>query len=93
MSDTHHARLRAQQRAIPPIVDRLLDEFGEEEHDGRGGVHRFFSHRGFRKMAQALGQQPAELFKRYRPAYRVDSSRDGKVITRGWQTKRLKRGG
>ena len=25
-----HAAIRAQQRAIPPLVDRLLDEFGEE---------------------------------------------------------------
>ena len=38
MTETRHAAARAQQRALPPFVDFLLDEFGEELHDGHGAV-------------------------------------------------------
>jgi hypothetical protein len=40
MKSTKHADVRAQQRAIPPFVDWLLDEFGEEEHDGCQGLYQ-----------------------------------------------------
>ena len=43
MSQTNHASVRAQQRCIPPLVDRLLDEFGEMEHDGHGCVKLFLA--------------------------------------------------
>ncbi len=89
--ETRHAERRAQQRAIPPLVDRLLDEFGEEEHDGHGCIRVFFSHRSVRKMEQALGQQPVGLFKRYLHAYKVDSGDTGTVVTRGWRTRRMRR--
>lgn len=88
---THHAAIRAQQRAIPPFVDRLLDEFGEEEHDGHGCVRLYFSHRSVRRMERALGQQPTGMFKRYLRAYKVESCSDGATITRGWRTQPLRR--
>lgn len=88
---THHAERRAQQRAIPPLVDRLLDEFGEEQYDGHGGIRVFFNHRSVRRMKKVLGQQPVALFRRYLLAYKVVSSRDGAVITRGWRTGRMRR--
>ena len=89
--DSQHARTRAQQRAIPPLVDEWLDRYGEEEHDGRGGVQRYFSRRSIRAMERDLGAQPVAICKRYLGAYRVDSSHDGTVITRGWRTRRLRR--
>jgi hypothetical protein len=89
--ETRHAERRAQQRAIPPLVDRLLDEFGEEEHDGHGCIRVFFSHVSVRKMERALGKQPVGLFKRYLRAYKIESCRDGAVITKGWQTRRMNR--
>lgn len=90
MSETRHARLRAQQRAIPPIVDRLLDEFGEELHDGHGAVRVFFSRRSVRRMEQAFGHQPVTLLNRYLNAYKVEST-DGITITKGWRTGRISR--
>jgi hypothetical protein len=83
--DTTHARVRAQQRAIPPLVDRLLDEFGEEEHDGHGAIRVYFSHASVRRMEREFGRRPAGLFERYLHAYKVEST-DGTVITRGWRT-------
>jgi hypothetical protein len=91
MPNTKHADVRAQQRALPPFVDFLLDAFGEELHDGHGGIRVFFSHKSIRRMEQAFGHQPVTLFKRYFDAYKVESSSDGRVITRGWRTGRLNR--
>lgn len=89
--DTRHAERRAQQRAMPPFVDRLLDEFGEEEHDGHGAIRVFFSHHSIRRMERALGHRPVTLFKRYFHAYKVESGDTGAVITRGWRTDRIHR--
>lgn len=88
--DTRHAERRAQQRAIPPLVDRLLDEFGEEEHDGRGAIRVFFSRRSVRRMEQAFGHQPVTLLNRYLNAYKVETT-GGLTITKGWLTSRTNR--
>ena len=90
MPQTKHAEVRAQQRAIPPFVDRLLDEFGEEAHDGQGAIRVFFSHRSVRRMEQALGHQPVTMFKHYLNAYKVETT-DGATITKGWRTGRINR--
>jgi len=86
---TKHAAIRAQQRGIPPLVDRLLNEFGEEEFDGHGCVRLYFSRRSVRKMERELGQQPVSLFKRYLHAYKIESCSDGATITKGWLTRRI----
>ena len=91
MPQTKHAPVRAQQRAIPPLVDRLLDEFGEELHDGQGAIRVFFSRRSIRLMERALGHQPVTLLNRYLNAYKVETT-DGLTITKGWRTKRVKQG-
>ena len=88
--ETRHAEHRAQQRAIPPLVDRLLDEFGEEAHDGQGAIRVFFSHRSVRRMEQAFGHQPVTLLNRYLNAYKVETT-DGITITKGWRTGRINR--
>jgi hypothetical protein len=36
--NTRHAEVRAQQRGIPPMVDQLLDLYGQEEYDGHGAI-------------------------------------------------------
>lgn len=89
--NTQHAEIRAQQRGIPPIVDRLLDEFGEEEYDGHGCVRLFFSKSSVRDMERSLGRQPVGLMKRYLQAYKVESCTDGVTVTKGWRTSRINR--
>ena len=91
MGQTKHASIRAQQRGIPPLVDRWLDEFGEEEHDGHGYVRLYFSHRSVREMERALGHQPVCMFKRYLRASKIESCADGAIITKGWRTRRIQR--
>jgi len=88
--ETRHAERRSQQRAIPPLVDRLLDEFGEKMHDGKGAIQVFFSHRSVRRMEKAFGHQPVTLLNRYLNAYKVETT-DGITITKGWRTGRINR--
>lgn len=86
-----HANIRSQQRCIPPFVDRLLDEFGKELHDGKGYIRVFFNHDSIKKMEKCLGRQPVSMFSRYFTAYRIESSNDGAIVTKGWLTKRIKK--
>jgi hypothetical protein len=88
---TRHALLRAQQRRIPPIVDHWLDEFGDKQYDGHGGVKRFFSHRSIARMEKALGRRFIQLNAKWFRSYRVDDSRTGVKITCGWLKKRINR--
>lgn len=60
MIATTHASRRAQQRCIPPLVDQLLDQFGDEQYDGHGGVIRFFSRASIRTMQRQFGRAPSE---------------------------------
>lgn len=89
--NTQHASIRARQRGIPPFVDHLLNEFGEEDYDGLGCVRLYFSHRSKRAMERVLGHQPVCLLKRYLNAYKVERCADGATITVGHRTCRLRR--
>lgn len=89
MHETKHARIRAQQRCIPPLVEQLLDQYGEEQYDGHGGIKVYFSRKSKRRMERELGRKPLQCLSRYLNAYKVESSTDGKVITVGWITKNI----
>jgi len=84
-----HVVARAQHRAIPPVVSRWLDEFGEREYDGHGGIRVYFSHRSIRTMEGALGTHFVRQNRHYFCAYRVESAHDGCTITVGWRTHRV----
>jgi hypothetical protein len=86
-----HAKTRAQQRCIPPLVNEWLDRFGHEEYDGRGGVIRYFNHASIRAMERTFGRAPVSKLAEYLNVYRVDSSRDGHVITMGHRRKHITR--
>lgn len=88
---TKHSALRAQQRAIPPLIDQWLDQFGAEEYDGRGGIVRFFNHAARRALEREVGRAPVRKMHEYLDIYKVESSHDGRVITIGHRTKRITR--
>ena len=88
---TRHAQIRMQQRGIPPLIGLWLEEFGEEEYDGHGGVRRFFSRKSIRAMERAFGHQPVSRMAEFLDVYVVESSRDGQLITFAHQTKRVRR--
>lgn len=78
-----HASVRAQQRGVPPLIQEWLLDYGEEQFDGRGGIVRYFSHQGIRRMKRCIGRTPLERKSEYLRCYLVQSSSDGTVITVG----------
>jgi hypothetical protein len=86
--DSSHSLARKQQRAIPPLIDAWLDEFGEEEHDGHGAVRVFFSRRSIRRLERAVGRLPIRRLSHLLDAYRVESG-DGVAVTYGRRTRRM----
>lgn len=86
--NTKHAEIRAQQRAIPPLVDQWLDDYGCEEYDGHGGIIIFFNKDSRKKMERDFGHRPVALFSQYLNTYKVNSM-DGHTITVGHRTCRI----
>ena len=87
---TYHARIRCQQRAIPPLVVDWLLAYGEERHDNRGAVTRYFDKRSKRAIEQQVGSHVFRSFSEYMKCYLVESVEDGGVITAGYLNRRVK---
>lgn len=88
MTHTCHAFTRMQQRGIPPMVDQLLDLYGQEEHDVHGAIILYLNKNSIRNMERDLGRRPVSRLAEWFDAYKVKSS-DGLTITVGHRTCRL----
>lgn len=89
---TQHAKVRAQQRGIPPLIGTLLDAYGHEQYDGHGGVIRYFDKKSRRQMERDFGRDPVRrLLPGWSNVYKVDSTSDGLTITTGIRTTRIRR--
>lgn len=86
--NTRHAEIRSQQRGIPPMVDQLLDLYGQEEYGGHGTVTIYLSKCSIRNMERDLGRLPLSRLAEWFDAYKVKST-DGQTITVGHRTRRL----
>jgi hypothetical protein len=89
MNTTHHARVRAQQRAIPPIVVDLLDQFGAREPAGDGAWKLFFDKQSRRRFRAYAGPLASSL-EQHLDVYAVVDGR-GKVITLAHRLDRISR--
>lgn len=88
MTHTRHAITRMQQRGIPPMVDQLLDLYGQEEHDGHGAVTLYLNKNSIRNIERDFGRRPVSRLAEWFDAYKVKSL-DGHTITVGHRTCRL----
>jgi hypothetical protein len=52
--NTRHAKIRAQQRCIPPLINDLLDRYGQEEYDGHGGITVYLNKASIKNMERDL---------------------------------------
>ena len=86
---SRHAETRMQQRAVPPLVVNWLQQYGEEKHDHRGAVIRYFSKQSKRALQRDIGNLPIKRMSDYLGTYLIE--RDGVVITVGHRYKRIKR--
>ena len=85
-----HASKRAQQRGIPPLIPRWLEEYGEEAHDRRGSIVLYFSKRARRRLERDVGRQVTAKLDEWLDAYLVIST-DGTRITTGHRYRRIPR--
>lgn len=80
---TTHARVRMQQRGIPPVALDVLLEWGREAHDHRGCRIVRFDKRSRRRAARVLGDAYRRL-ERWLDVYAVVGPDDA-VVTVGWR--------
>ena len=80
---TKHARARMQQRGLSPFVVDLLLLYGNEEHDGHGGIRHFFTKRSRKQLRRDVGGQIYKHLRHYLNAYAAEC--DGQIVTAGWR--------
>ena len=88
MIKTNHAQHRAQQRGIPPLIDQLLEMYGQEQHDGHGAVILYLDKASLRRMERDMGRRPVARLSEWLDAYKVRST-DGHTITVGHRYRRI----
>lgn len=86
---SQHARIRSQQRAIPPILMDLLLYFGANEPAGNGASKIFFD-KVARRRIKAYAGSLAELLNEHLDVYVVVGA-DGQIITTAHRTTRIRR--
>ena len=76
-----HARKRMAQRGVASVDLRLVLAFGEEEHDGRGGVRYTMTTTAMERLRSAVGH--TAKIDGLAGVYAVVCASDGTVITVG----------
>ena len=85
---TRHARVRLQQRAIPPMIVGLLEQFGSEFRSGDADII-MFDKAAKKKLTHAFGgPRGLKAFEPWLDAY-VVMSNDGSVLTAGHRHSRV----
>jgi len=86
---TEHARIRMQQRGIPPAALEVLLMFGRDAYDHRRGCRVvLFDKRRRRKLAEQIGREAIRRVERYLDAYAVVGPDDA-VVTVGHRYRRF----
>ncbi len=85
---TTHARVRMQQRGIPPVALDVLLDYGREARGLRGHLIVHFDKRSRRRAARELGSSTFRSVERYLDAYAV-VGRDDVVVTVGHRWRRV----
>jgi hypothetical protein len=89
MNMTEHARIRSQQRAIPPILIDLLMKFGAREAVGKGATKMYFN-KAARKRIKVYAGPLAGLLNEHLDVYAVVSA-ENEIITTAHLTERINR--
>lgn len=90
MKTSKHFDERRQQRCIPPAIVDYLYQFGKEEHDGHGGIRKYFDHTSIKKMSKTLGSNFVSQISKFLRVYIVESTFNGQIITAGWRYEKFK---
>lgn len=87
MELSHHARVRLEQRAIPPVAIDWLLQFGQAQRAG-DATRYAFDKKGRRRLASYLGSIGLKSPEKVLDAYLVVSD-DATVITAGYRIRRF----
>jgi hypothetical protein len=87
--NTQHADTRIQQRRIDPLIIDWLFQYGQEVHDHRGAVIRYFDKKAVRRLSRNVGSKTVGRIRKLLDAYVVE--KDGTVVTVGYRFKRVPR--
>ena len=87
---TNHAKIRLQQRGIPPAaVEKLLD-YGQCCHDHHGATILYFDHQARNTLRRRSDVTAFREIERYLDTYAVVAP-DGDIVTVGHRTRPIRR--
>jgi hypothetical protein len=90
MHSSHHARVRCQQRGIPPLVVDLLLEFGSREQAG-AGTSKVFLDKSARRRVKAYAGALAGVIEEHLDVYLVVNDADDVLVTATHRLERIRR--
>ena len=91
MGHTKHSACRAQQRGIPPVVVRLVQEFGRKSYDHNGAVVRYLDKQARRAIECKVGRSLMRRFNEFSDIYVVEAVGSGEILTVGHRYSRINR--
>ena len=89
MKMSNHAKQRAQQRAIDPLIIEWLLLYGAKKYSNDGAVKRFFDRKSRKRLANQVGQRVVRLLGPLLDTVLVQSTAGETVITVAHRTKRV----
>lgn len=85
-----HARVRMQQRGVPPLIVEWLLQYGATVHDHRGGRICYFDKDSLKRIRREKGDIAVRRFHELFDSYAVIAD-DGTVVTVGHAYERIRR--
>ncbi len=86
---TRHARVRSQQRGLPPLILDLLERFGRRTYDHHGTVRLSFDKKARQRVAHEIGRIAVARLHELWSAFAVLDVGSGTVITCGHQYQKI----
>lgn len=88
MELSNHAKVRCQQRSVPPLIREWLHLYGAERRS-HGATQRYFDRQSRKRLAADVGAEVVDRLGSLLDRYLVEG--DAVVITAGIRTRRIKR--
>ena len=89
MQLTQHARIRMQQRSIPPLIVDWLDGYGVTERAPDNAEIVFFDNKAKKDLARDCGKEVIKRLSKYLNTYLV--RKRSRVLTVGYRNGRFRR--
>jgi hypothetical protein len=85
-----HARVRMQQRGVPPLIVEWLLQYGAQVYDHRGARIRYFDKKSRKRIRRAVGDIALRRLHELFDCYAVVAE-DGTVVTVGHSYGRIRK--